>query len=693
MPHARARNPSPIPEVTWDAGHKEMNETWKGAVACLGVAVFFVMTIGIIYWQVVDQPNKNWILKGSFSGLVWERRAHSLVVQTLSEDKTFVQIDLGHAGGSEADVPFVRNLCWLNKTEFCYTWDSVADVRISLDAGDEAGTECYTVTWTPVHCHVELKDCFSMDNVSWYGGASVQALRWPINDVDISMQPFTVSDLRDNPSGFGSVLERYFLGSSGVAVLVTPHIPLHVGIESRRQFCLQTTPSMARLPLQYTVCVGENVKAVYQESIQKLSMPYRELPGMNVLRLPFWKLPASVDSGAKIERELRTFSNRLKRHHLGEGVISLDEHSTSLLSNMVHEYHNGRRRTSKRQSRDLPFVKFLNISVTLSPYISVDSRQFQTSIQERMQDYWLSLPTGPRAQLVPLLTQWRGKYCVKLNITNPEATNWFLERVSSLHSHLGMEYVMLEGGEGNPFEEKTMRHSPVLTGDEYIRLLADLAESIGDNTIVSAGTRSSHKPLFIRMSALQSDWSYAGLKGIIPSLLHYSLLGYNFFIPDAVGGSLSTEPFTDDELFIRWLEIVAFLPVLSFQTPPWASGVDKVLNLTRIYITKRQDFVVPLIEKYAQEWHATGNPIYRPLWWISPDDPATFTIDDEFLIGDEVLVAPVTEKGALQRDIYLPGSNFQWQDTNNAKVFDGGTLLQSYHAGLEEVPVFIRKIS
>ncbi|XP_053339020.1 SITS-binding protein [Clarias gariepinus] len=693
MPHARARNPSPIPEVTWDTGHKEMNETWKGAVACLGVAVFFVMTIGIIYWQVVDQPNKNWILKGSFSGLVWERRAQSLVVQTLTEDKTFVQIDLGHAGGSEPDVPFVRNLCWLNKTEFCYTWDSVADVRISLDAGDEAGTECYTVTWTPVHCHVGLKDCFSMDNVSWYGGASVQAPRWPINDVDVSMQPFTVSDLRDNPFGFGSVLERYFLGSSGVAVLVAPHIPLHVGVESRQQFCLQTTPSMARLPLQYTVCVGENVKAVYQDSIQQLSMSNRVLPSMNVLQLPFWKLPASVDLEAKIERELRTFSNRLKRHHLGEGVISLDEHSTSLLSNMDHEYHNGRGRKSKRQSWDRPFVKLLNISVTLSPYLSVDSVQFQTSIQDRMQDYWLSLPTGPQAQLVPILTQWRGKYCVKLNITNPEATNWFLERVSSLHTRLGMEYVMLEGGEGNPFEEKNIRRSTVLIGDEYIRLLADLAGNIGGNTVVSAGTRSNHKPLFIRMNALQSDWSYSGLKGIIPSLLHYSLLGYNFFIPDAVGGSLSSELVTDDELFIRWLEIVAFLPVLSFQTPPWSFGVDKVLNQTRIYITKHQDFVVPLIEKYALEWQANGNPIYRPLWWISPNDPATFTIDDEFLIGDEVLVAPVTEKGALQRDIYLPRSNFQWQDTNNAKVFDGGTLLQSYHVGLEEVPVFIRKIS
>lgn len=54
----------------------------------------------------------------------------------------------------------------------------------------------------------------------------------------------------------------------------------------------------------------------------------------------------------------------------------------------------------KRQSRDLPFVKHLNISITLSPYLSVDSLQFQTFIQDRMQDYWVSLPTGPQAQLV-----------------------------------------------------------------------------------------------------------------------------------------------------------------------------------------------------------------------------------------------------------------------------------------------------
>lgn len=54
-----------------------------------------------------------------------------------------------------------------------------------------------------------------MTNVSWYGGASVRGQTWPINEQNATTQPFTVSDLRDNPSGYGSALERYFLGSSG----------------------------------------------------------------------------------------------------------------------------------------------------------------------------------------------------------------------------------------------------------------------------------------------------------------------------------------------------------------------------------------------------------------------------------------------------------------------------------------------
>lgn len=98
---------------------------------------------------------------------------------------------------------------------------------------------------------------------------------------------------------------------------------------------------------------------------------------------------------------------------------SLIQLSINLCCLKDHEYHNGRRRTSKRQSRDLPFVKLLNISVTLSPYLSVDSRQFQTSIQDRRQDYWLSLPTGPQAHLVHVYL-----FCMSLIYWQTHSAMW-----------------------------------------------------------------------------------------------------------------------------------------------------------------------------------------------------------------------------------------------------------------------------
>lgn len=87
------------------------------------------------------------------------------------------------------------------------------------------------------------------------------------------------------------------------------------------------------------------------------------------------------------------------------------------------------------------------------------------------------------------MTQWRGKFCVKLNVTNPGAVSWFLDKVGSIQAHLEMEYILLEGGERNLFEEQSLRPPEALGGDTYISLLADVAARIGDSTIMSAGTR------------------------------------------------------------------------------------------------------------------------------------------------------------------------------------------------------------
>nr|P19965.2 RecName: Full=SITS-binding protein; AltName: Full=SP105 [Tetronarce californica]CAA34209.1 4-acetamido-4'-isothiocyanostilbene-2, 2'-disulphonic acid-binding protein [Tetronarce californica] len=666
-----------------EPGIKEINETWKGAIACLGVALLFLMTIGVLYWQVVEKPDTNWVLRGQVSGLVWDKKSLSFSFKSLSQDKTFARIDARHLpvrGGA-----LLNNHCWFNTTRFCHTWDGVANLQVTLDTPNQSVAECYRVEWTPLNCQVALQDCFSMVNTSWYGGGSMRLQYWPINNANINSQPFVISDLQDTPTGYGSVLERYFLGSTGVAVRVHQEVPLHVGIESRKQLCLGIPPNAEMQPLRYTICVSDSLRSAHQQFGTVIPVVQPDQPDTSILRLPHWRSQRVADIALKLEHNLKTFTRKLKLHRLGEGIMDLGEQSTLLLSNEVDE-------TLQSQNR-YRGLRQLRLSITLSPFTSIDSHHFQTTLQEGRENLWLGLPSAANGSQGPLLMKWKGKFAVKLNISNEEAQDWFIEQVHSLQRRLEVDYVNLEVGVGSPYVGQAQHHSCRLCGDDYINQFALLAEKLGNGTTVSAATRTAHLPVFVRMVPRQSDWSHAGLKGLIPSILHYSLLGYSFFIPDVIGGSLTDGFLADEELFVRWMQIATFLPVMSFSTPPWVFGETWIVNVTRSCIHRHQTFVVPLLMKYAAEWTSLGHPVFRPLWWVSPSDPNTFTINDEFLIGDEVLVAPVTESGKVHRDIYLPGNSFQWKDMNTAQVFEGGTLLREYPVALTEVAVFIRQKS
>ena len=83
-----------------------------------------------------------------------------------------------------------------------------------------------------------------------------------------------------------------------------------------------------------------------------------------------------------------------------------------------------------------------------------------------------------------------------------------------------------------------------------------------------------------------------------------------------------------------------------------------------------------------------GSPINRPIWWLDPQDEEALGVDDEFLLGDNILVAPVMEEGCIQRDIYLPSGD--WQDQNSPGVVSGPVWIRDYDAPLFVLPYFIR---
>ncbi|KAM8807843.1 SITS-binding protein-like [Eudromia elegans] len=640
----------------WERPSGERREPWRGALACLAVAAFFALTIGVVAWQAAEAPRRAWL-------------------------------------GAGAGLPLPPDRCRPEgRPVFCGAWHEAAELRVALEEapdGDADATECYGLAWSPLQPGALLKDCFSMANVSWFGGGGVRAPRWPLNSVDAEAQPFVISDFSRNPGGYGPVLDGYFLGSTGVTVTVAPDVPLLLSVESGRRFCLEAPPGAgadadAGPALSYRLCSSPDAVAAQRHAAARLAPAPRRPPDAALLWSPMWRYAGPEGSASKIQRGLRALSRRLQRHGLAEGLVVLGERCAAALAEAAPE--------GGAHAREPPVPLLpppLRLAVTLSPYASVASPLFLRSLRDGTDGFWLGLRPrhGPS---VPLLSRWKGQLAARLDATSEAASRWLAARAALLRRALGAQHVLLEGAEGNAYVEQGVRAPAALRGDAYAAALAALAATLGNGTVVTAGARSSHLPLFVRMSPLRADWSHGGLKGLIPAALHFSLLGYSFLVPDAVGGSLPAERPPEQELYVRWLQIVTFLPVMAFGTPPWACCDAWVLNLTRECVRRHRDFVAPLIVKYTQEWAAWGHPVFRPVWWLSPADPAAFAVDDEFLIGDEVLVAPVTEKGQAQRDVYLPGPGCRWTDARTGRVFDGGAVLRNYSAGLAEVPVFVR---
>jgi alpha-D-xyloside xylohydrolase len=97
----------------------------------------------------------------------------------------------------------------------------------------------------------------------------------------------------------------------------------------------------------------------------------------------------------------------------------------------------------------------------------------------------------------------------------------------------------------------------------------------------------------------------------------------------------------------------------------------------------------PYLLELSEQAHRTGAPVMRPLFFGFPDDDHAWRVDDQFLLGPDVLVAPVTESGARSRTVYLPAGT-RWTDTAMGEVHEGGTT-PDVAAPLERIPVFVRE--
>ena len=184
---------------------------------------------------------------------------------------------------------------------------------------------------------------------------------------------------------------------------------------------------------------------------------------------------------------------------------------------------------------------------------------------------------------------------------------------------------------------------------------------------------------------INSDWeTFREQPG---TLLNWTLAGMPYVSQDAGGFQGTPTP----ELYTRWIEEAVFTPIMrahgTHNSPrwPWAFGDGALQAMTKAIDLRYR--LIPYIYTLADVTNRTGLPPIRPLFLEFPDDRATWSLNDEWMLGDRLLAAPVLTKGG-KRKVYLPAGN--WFDGNTGKAVAGAQTLDLTPVPLNIIPFYVR---
>lgn len=206
------------------------------------------------------------------------------------------------------------------------------------------------------------------------------------------------------------------------------------------------------------------------------------------------------------------------------------------------------------------------------------------------------------------------------------------------------------------------------------------------------------------------DSSFASLRNQLAAGLSMGLSGIPWFTTD-IGGFHGGNP--DDENFrecmIRWFQFGAFCPVFRMHgdrephsqplgnsggglcasgapNEVWSYG-DEAFGIFKKYMLMRER-LRPYITSLMQEAHVVGTPPMRPIFYDFPKDRSAWNVEDQYMFGPDLLVAPVLHEGERTRQIYLP-KGADWTECATKVVYEGGQWITS-EAPLSDIPIFLR---
>lgn len=299
--------------------------------------------------------------------------------------------------------------------------------------------------------------------------------------------------------------------------------------------------------------------------------------------------------------------------------------------------------------------------------------------------------------------------------TNPETRQYVWDLVKKNYLDHGIRVFWLDASEPelNPAhpDNLTLYAGPgAQTANVYprdnARLFADGMTAAGREPTVllcrSAWAGSQKYGAAVWSGDIPATWQSLGQQ--IRAGLSIAISGIPWWTTDIGGfhGGNASNP-AYQELIIRWFQFGVFCPLFRLHgdreprtatsyaqtggpNEVWSYGEEAYRIISETLFLRER--LRPYIQDQMRIASVTGVPPMRPLFVDFPDDPAAWDVDDEFLFGPDVLVAPIYHAGQRGREVYLPAGT-RWSDAFSGRSFDGGVML-AVDAPIDRIPVFVR---
>jgi len=467
--------------------------------------------------------------------------------------------------------------------------------------------------------------------ISWWAGVVQDGFQMPMTN---SYQVDVRGDNHQNQ------VQPVVLSSRGDVIWSDE--PFRLQFQERDQLLID--PSNPRV---FHDQAGDSLRDAFLFASKKYFPPSGKLPDESLFENPQYNTWIELMYDQNQEGILK-YAEGIKKHGFPAGVLMIDDNWQEDYGKW--DFNKGRFADPKVMIKSLHADGF-KVMLWVCPFISPDSDVYR-DLEKR--GLLIKDPSGQ-----PAIVRWWNGASALLDFTDPKAVAWFRSRLDYLQSTYHVDGFKFDGGDSSFY--RGIISAKAGSPNDQTEMYGEIGLHYSLNEY-RAMWKMGGQPLGERLCDKAHSWT--DLQKLVPDMVLEGLAGYPFSCPDMIGGGEFTSflpgQTIDQELIVRSAQCQALMPMMQFSVAPWrvldAPHLKAVLQAVKIRDQHREDIV-----NLARHAAKTGEPIVRSMEYVFPHQGYA-RVNDQFMLGDQLLVAPVLEKSADHREVIFPAGTWKGAD-------------------------------